>query len=228
MKKKASRCAAPLWVCARVARPGFDDYRMNEEALSRRASSRLRVVLLNMAPSQRTSCPRLSKDALFAKTPLSTNSERPGFIEGDGIGDEAICLLGGLALLFVAALLDHTLGQHADVADEGDACLHDGFDLGDEGGAALELHGICTGGDEAAGIVEGLTGGVVAVRGQIAQDGGAGGATADGGDVVDHHVHGDAGGVWQAEDDHAEGVADEKEVGAGLIQQSGRWGSRRR
>jgi hypothetical protein len=35
--------------------PGFDDYRMNEEALSRRASSRLRVVLLNMAPSQRTS-----------------------------------------------------------------------------------------------------------------------------------------------------------------------------
>ena len=53
--------------------PGFDDYRMNEEALSRRASSILRVVWLNMAPSQRTSSSRLSKAALFAKTPLNPN-----------------------------------------------------------------------------------------------------------------------------------------------------------
>ena len=51
--------------------PFFKHYRMNEEALSRRASSRLRVVLLNMAPSQRAPFPSLSKLALFAKTPLS-------------------------------------------------------------------------------------------------------------------------------------------------------------
>ena len=48
------------------------DYRMNEEALSRRAVCRLRVSLLNMAPSQLPPIPGPSqKYVLFAKTPPS-------------------------------------------------------------------------------------------------------------------------------------------------------------
>lgn len=55
------------------------DYRMNEEALSRRAVCRLRVSLLNMAPSQLPPIPApCQKGVLFAKTPPRSS--------GSGIG----------------------------------------------------------------------------------------------------------------------------------------------
>ena len=62
---------------------------------------------------------------------------------------------------------------------------------------------------------------MVAAVGHVDDEQGALDGAADGAGVVQHVVHGDAEGVWVAEDGHAEGVADEEDVDAGLVDQAG-------
>ena len=146
-----------------------------------------------------------------------------GFIERQGVGDQTIYLFGRFAFLFVTALLSDALWQHADVAHERDARLNDGFDLRDESDATFELHGIGPGLHEPAGIFQRLLGRFVAVKGQVGNDWGAFDTAADGCGVVDHHLHRDAGGIGQAEHDHAKGIADQDQVHTGFIEQARGW-----
>lgn len=159
----------------------------------------------------------------FGDDALQHDGEGSGFIERDGIRDQKICLLGCLALFFVAAFFPDTLGQHADVSDKRDACLNDGPHLRDKGGSAFQLYSICTSFDEAARVHQSLSRCVITVRRQVTDDRRTSNTTADGGDMVSHHFHGHSGGVRQAQDHHAQRIANEEQVSASLIQQSCYW-----
>ncbi len=149
------------------------------------------------------------------------DAEAAGGLESEGALVEGFDFVVGLALLFVAAFLENALGEHAEVAEDGDAGSDHGADLVGLADAAFEFDGLGAGLDEALGVVEGFGGGGVAVDGEVGDEEGAGGAPGGGGGMVEHVLHGDVGGVRVAEDDHAEGVADEDEIEAGFVEETG-------
>ena len=55
--------------------------------------------------------------------------------------------------------------------------------------------------------------------GHVAEDEGSGLGAGYGGDVVTHVSHGDVCGIGVAEDDHAEGIADEQDIDAAFVKQ---------
>ncbi len=85
--------------------------------------------------------------------------------------------------------------------------------------AAFDLYGFGAGFlDDADGVAKGFGDvGVIGAEGHVGDDEGVFGAAADGAGVVDHFVERDWEGVVVAEDDHAEGVADEEDVNTGLV-----------
>ena len=62
---------------------------------------------------------------------------------------------------------------------------------------------------------------VIAAEGHICDDQRATDGAADGAGVVEHLVHGDGEGVFMAEDDHGERVADEEQVDSSFVDQAG-------
>ena len=134
---------------------------------------------------------------------------------------EGLGLFRGLAFLVVAAFFEHALGQHAEVAHDGNACGGDGADFVGLADAAFEFDGLGTGRDEAAGGRERLLGRVVSVNRQVADDEGLRPGTGNGGDVVQHVVERDVGGVGEAKHDHPERVADEQNIHAAFVEQAG-------
>ena len=61
---------------------------------------------------------------------------------------------------------------------------------------------------------------MIAAEGHVGDDERAADGAANGAGVVQHLVHGDGEGVFVAEDDHGERVADQDEVDAGFIHQA--------
>ncbi len=126
-------------------------------------------------------------------------------------------ILGGAAFDAVATFLEDALWEHPDVTDDVDVQFADGFDMGSEFGTALDFDGMSSGLGEAGRVLccE-FWGGAGSCR-EIGDDGAPFGATCDRFDVVEHVGHRHACGVWHAEDDHSEGVADEDPVHGGFV-----------
>lgn len=99
---------------------------------------------------------------------------------------------GGFFICFavhaVAAFFFHLLGEEADVPLDGDAGLNNGADVGFFSGTALKLNGMGAHGDECAGGLQGLLGGVVGVDGHVCHDEGIFGGASHGCGVVQHVV----------------------------------------
>ena len=146
-----------------------------------------------------------------------------GVFERLGVVDDLLGLHRALALQAEAAEGGDALGREAEVAHDRDAGVDDGLDAGADLGAAFELDAVagCLG-HEAAGVEHGgLVGGLVAHVGHVADEPAVGGAAAHGGGVADHVVHRDRQGGVEAEHGHAEAVANEDDVDAGLLDQVG-------
>ena len=152
---------------------------------------------------------------------FENDGKAAGILKGQGAFMEGLNFVFGLALLFVSALFEDALGEHAEVAEDGDAVVENGADLVGLADAAFQFDGFGADGGEASGVGEGLLWGGVAVDGEVCDDEGLGCAPGGGGGVVEHVLHVDMGGVGKAEDDHAEGIADEDEVDASFIEESG-------
>ena len=105
------------------------------------------------------------------------------------------------------------------MAHHRDLGVEDGFDGSDARRlAAFDLHRMRAGLDEASGVAHRfLDRDVVREIGHVADDERARRAANGGARVVEHVVDGDAERVGIAEDHHAEGVADEDDVGAGGV-----------
>jgi hypothetical protein len=114
------------------------------------------------------------------------------------------------------------LRGEADVGDDGDFGGGEAADEFGARGAAFDLDGLGAGLlDEAEGVAGGVAqGGVVGAVGHVGDEEGAAEAAGDGAGVVEHLVEGDGEGVFVAEDDHAERVADQDHVDAGLVDQA--------
>ena len=113
--------------------------------------------------------------------------------------------------------------RQAEVADGRDAGVDDALDAVGHGCAAFQLDGVAAGfGHEASGVADGgLDGGLVGHVGHVADHEGGGCAAADGLRVADHVVHGDRQGGVVAEHGHAQAVADQDHLDAGLLLQIG-------
>ena len=78
--------------------------------------------------------------------------------------------------------------------------------------------------NEGAGVAHRfLDGDVVREVGHVGDDECSRGSADDGLEVMQHVVHRDREGVGVAENDHTEGVADERDVGAGCVDRSRGW-----
>ena len=130
---------------------------------------------------------------------------------------------------FVAAALHavaegfHALGGEADVAEDGDAVLHERVDRRGAEFAAFDLDGLATCFlDGPSAIPEGLfDGGLVGHEGHVDDDERAADAAHDGGGVAEHVEERDRQGVVVAEEGGAEGVADENQRDAGVVEEPG-------
>lgn len=132
------------------------------------------------------------------------DGEYTGFDESGGSGEDFAGLLGRFAFFPISAFFEDALGQHAEVAADGDACGGDGADFFRLADAAFELYGIGSGGEKGAGGFEGLFRGRVGIDGKICDDESFWLRADDGLQVVEDVGKCDVGGVWKAEDDHAE------------------------
>ena len=121
----------------------------------------------------------------------------------------------------VAAEAADGLGREPDMAEDGNVGLDQGFDQPQPPGrGALDLNGrrppLL---DEPAGVGHGLLGGeMIREERHVAHDQGSPGGPGDRLRVIDHLVHRHRKRVFVAEEDHAEGISDEKEVRAGRVQ----------
>ena len=154
--------------------------------------------------------------------PSRTMATAPASSRALGVGGEAVHGGEGLALHAVAAHRVDGLGSEADVGDDGD---FGGGEATDEFGAvaaAFDFYGLGAGVlDEAEGVADGVVdGGVVGAVGHVGDEEGAAEGAGNGAGVMEHLVEGDGEGVFVAEDDHAERVADEDHVDAGLVDQA--------
>ena len=110
------------------------------------------------------------------------------------------------------------------MADDGDSRFDDGLNLRAYTHAAFELDGVAAAFlHEAAGVVHGVVNGcLVGHEGHVADDEGVFCAARYGFGVMDHVFHCDRQGVFIAEHDHAEGIADEQHVDACFVHELGR------
>lgn len=130
-------------------------------------------------------------------------------------------MFGSFAFFTVSAFLEDALGEHAEVAADRNSGGGDGADFFRLAGSAFELYGIGAGCDEAAGGGECLAGSIVGVYRKVRDDEGGRAGAGDGGEVMENVIESDVGGVRESEDDHAEGIADEEKIDAGLIEKAG-------
>ena len=102
----------------------------------------------------------------------------------------------------------------------GNAVGDDGPDFVSLAHAALEFHGLGSGFHEFGGIGAGFLDSVVGVDGEVRNDEGVFGSAGNSGSMMDDLIQGDVSGVGKAEDDHAEGVTDEKDVHSGFVEKT--------
>ena len=103
------------------------------------------------------------------------------------------------------------------MADDGNLRIAEGADEFDA--RAFDLDGFGAGlFDEADGVGDALGhGGVITAEGHVGHDERAANGAANGARVVQHLVNGDGKGVFMAENDHGQRVADQDEVDACLV-----------
>ena len=128
-------------------------------------------------------------------------------------------IIGIFSLQLEAADDIDRLRSQTDVSHHWDLCVEDGLDGFDPlRFSAFDLHGLGAGADECSRVAHRLFGrDVVRQVRHVADDERVLRASGDGSGVMDHLVHGYAQRVGIAEDHHAEGVADEDDVGAGGV-----------
>ena len=146
-----------------------------------------------------------------------------GIFDGEGVVDGFAGGIGGETLGFEAAEFTGALGGESDVAEDDDAGFGNGFDLGGDAGAAFEFDGVGVGFlDEGAGVADGFFGAdLVAEERHVADDKGIGGAATNAGGVSELDVHGHLVSAHVAVNAHADGIADEEHVHAGLFGERG-------
>jgi len=146
-----------------------------------------------------------------------------GLLEGMGITEESFAFGGGFSLDVVAAFLNHTLGEHAEVADHGNTISQDGLHHGKAFEAAFDFNGNGACISKKSSILEGERWGRAAAGRKIACDEGFLGTTSDGTCMMKHVRHGDLGGIGVAEYDHSQGIADEEKIETTVIKKSRGW-----
>ena len=128
---------------------------------------------------------------------------------GRGVGLELEDGFGGAGLNAVTAHAVKALRGEADVGNDGNFGFSEGADEIDA--RAFDFDGFGAGFlDEADGVGEALGyRAVIAAEGHIGYEQGAANGAADGAGMVEHLVDGDGEGVFVAQDDHGERVADQ-------------------
>ena len=116
----------------------------------------------------------------------------------------------------------HGLRCKTDVPDDGNLGTRDAFDDFGALASAFQLDRFGPGFlDEAQGVAYGVVdAGVIAAVGHVGDEQGAACAAADGAGVVEHLVHCDRERVGVAEHGHGEGIADQREVDTGFVDES--------
>ncbi len=157
----------------------------------------------------------------FAGHAFEDDCAGSGIGEGVGVGFELEDGFSGAGLDAVAAHAVNALRGEAEVADDGDFGISEGADQFDA--RAFDLDGLGAGFlDEADGVGEAFGDrAVIAAEGHVGDEQGAADGAADGAGVVEHLVDGDGEGVFVAEDDHGERVADQDQVDAGFVGEAG-------
>ena len=145
---------------------------------------------------------------------------RSCFVEGLGVGNQAVGLGVAFAFDAVAAFLDDSLGKHSEVADDGDSVGDNGLEHPEDFAAALDFHKVRTGLAEEAGVFHREFRRGATPCGKIGSDECFFRPTGYGTRVVNHVGHGHLGGVGLAEDDHAERIADEQKIEPTAIEQT--------
>ena len=155
----------------------------------------------------------------FARDGFEDYGEGACGFYGVRVAEELFGGVGGFALDAIAAEGVDGLGREADVSHYGNFGFGEARDEFETALAAFDFDGFGAGFfDEADGVAKGFGDvGVIGAEGHVGDDEGVVGAAADGAGVVDHFVERDGESVVVAENDHAERVANEEDIDAGLI-----------
>ena len=151
--------------------------------------------------------------------PSSTMRGNSGLVERDGVTQQPVDGLCGLALHLVAAHAMHRLRRQADVSDDRNLRVDNAADEGNAPGAALDLHRLGTTFlDEARGVLQRLAAArVIGAEGHVGHQKCVPHGAAHGASVVQHLVHGDRKSAVIAEHHLGERVSDQDHVYAGFI-----------
>ena len=153
---------------------------------------------------------------------FQNHGESTGFLHGHGVVPDDAGLLQGAALHLISAFFADALREHADVGEDRYAGLDQCPDLRCQGRSALQLDPPCAGGQELPCAGHGLRGRPVSSDGQVGDNWGKLGSPGHRTGVADHVLERHGCGVGVAEDNHAERVADQDEVNAGFVDDTGR------
>lgn len=106
------------------------------------------------------------------------------------------------------------------MTDERNTICKDGLDGRQALAASLDFHQVRTGFAELAGILNSKARRAATACGQISGNECFGDSTRHGPSVVDHVIHRNLRGVWMPKNDHSQGVADQKQIEATLVEKT--------
>ena len=141
-------------------------------------------------------------------------------VYGYGIRNQPLGLGSGFPLDVVATFFYDPLRKHAQMTDERNAICKDGLDGRQALAASLDFHQVRTGFAELAGILNSKARRAATACRQIGGHQCFGDSTRNSPGVVDHVIHRDLRGVWMPKNDHSQGVADQKQIEATLVEKT--------
>ena len=156
--------------------------------------------------------------ACLARNTFQHDGDGAGGFQSLRVGDKVVDGGGGFALHAIADAM-YRLRREADVADHGNLGLGEGGDQSGAVAAAFDLHSFCACiFDEAGRVGDGFSGrGVVGAEGHVGHQQCVADRATDRARVVQHLLHGDGQSAVIAEHGHAQRVANENHVNAGLV-----------
>ncbi len=160
----------------------------------------------------------------FPRHTFEDQQDSPSSFEGVRVMKEGIDGGNGLALHFIAAHFVDGLGREPEVADDRDLGGGEPLDQFGAAGTALDFDGLGAGlFDKADGVGHALSElEMVRAPGHVGGNDGVTHGPADGASVVQHFLDRDGQSVFVAEDHLGEGIADQDQVDAGLVDQARR------
>ncbi len=141
-------------------------------------------------------------------------------VYGDGIRNQPLGLGSGFPLDVVATFFHDPLRKHAQMTDERNTVRKDGLDGRQALATSLDFHQVCTSFAELAGILNSKARRAATACRQIGGHQCFGDSTCHGPSVVDHVIHRNLRGVWMPKNDHSQGVADQKQIEATLVEKT--------